>query len=362
MYKSPSHEEEVEVPKENDVWLNAEGFYTSQHVTKMSVMNTSCDDCWIQGTNYSYRLTKQTSAMEMYLLVTVLSFTIVTDIIGNGLVIFSVLRSKKLRNPGNVFVISLSVADLLAALYPYPAFLTAIVSDAWILGDMHCKLSGIVLSMGVIGSVYSITAIAVNRYCCICHSSRYDKLYSMKKTYCYFGILWLVTIIVLLPIIFVDALQYDPLIYSCTFIQSVNASCAMSVAFIHFIIPVSLVIFCYSSIWILLIQVKYRVRQESKQKLKPSEIRSFLTMFAVFVIFLICWGPFSVNSLILGFSPPGKAPEIPNSLYVLSYFIAYFNSCLSGIIYGIMNKNFRQEYKKIFTLLCVPVLKCKKTS
>ncbi|XP_043935153.1 melatonin receptor type 1C-like [Protopterus annectens] len=328
----------------------------------MSVMNMSCVDCWIQGTNHSDLLTKQTSTTEKCILFVVLSFTIVTDITGNGLVIFSVLRSKKLRNSGNVFVISLSIADLIVALYPYPVYLTAIINDAWILGDMHCKVSGIVVSIGVIGSVYSITAIAVNRYCYICHSSRYDKLYSMKNTFCYFVMLWILTIIVLLPIIFVDALQYDPRAYSCTFIQTVNAMCAMFVAIVHFIVPVSTVIFCYSSIWILLIRVKYRVRQDSKQKLKPSEVRSFLTMFAVFVIFIICWGPFSINSLIVGFSPPGRAPEVPSSLYVLNYFAVYFNSCLSGIIYGIMNKNFRQEYKRILMLLCFPLLKCRNTT
>ncbi|XP_043935151.1 melatonin receptor type 1C-like [Protopterus annectens] len=328
----------------------------------MSVMNMSCADCWIQGTNHSDLLARETSTTEKWILTIVMSFTIVADIIGNCLVIFSVLRSKKLRNPGNIFVISLSVADLIVAMHPYPVFLIAIINEAWILGDMHCKITGIVLSIGVIGSVYSITAIAVNRYCCICHSNRYDKLYSMKNSYFYFGIVWVLTVIVLLPNIFADALQYDSRIYSCTFIQSVNASCSLTVAVVHFIIPVSVIIFCYSSIWILLIRVKYRVRQDNKQKLKPSEIRSFMTMFAVFVIFIICWGPFSISSFIVGFSPPGNPPHIPTSLYVLSYFICYFNSCLSGIIYGIMNKNFRAEYKKILMLFCLPVLKCNKTS
>ncbi|XP_043935152.1 melatonin receptor type 1C-like [Protopterus annectens] len=322
----------------------------------------SCVDCWIQGTNHSGVLDGQTSAVDTSILISVLCFTIVMDIIGNTLVIFSILRSKKLRNPGNVFVISLSIADLIVALYPYPVFLISIINDAWIFGEMHCKVTGVILSIGVIGSVYSITAIAVNRYCCICHSNRYDKLYSMKNSYFYFGIVWVLTVIVLLPNIFADALQYDSRIYSCTFIESVNAACSMTVAVVHFIIPVSIIIFCYSSIWVLLIQVKYRIRQDTKKKLKPSELRSFLTMFTVFVIFIICWGPFSVSSFIVGFSPPERAPKIPNSLYVLSYFIAYFNSCLSGFIYGVMNKNFRQEYKKICMLLCAPVLKCRKTS
>ena len=50
--------------------------------------------------------------------------------------------------------------------------------------------------------------------------------------------------------------------------------------------------------------------------------------------------------------PASMAPRIPEWLFVASYYMAYFNSCLNAIIYGLLNQNFRQEYRKIIVSLC----------
>lgn len=52
---------------------------------------------------------------------------------------------------GNIFVVSLSAANIVVALY-------------WL--DAGCSAVG----LGVIGSVFNITAIAINRYCYICYT------------------------------------------------------------------------------------------------------------------------------------------------------------------------------------------------
>ena len=84
-----------------------------------------------------------------------------------------------------MFVVSLAVADLLVAVYPYPLALASIVNNGWSLSSLHCQLSGFLMGLSVIGSVFNITGIAINRYCCICHSLRYDKLYSGTNSLCY---------------------------------------------------------------------------------------------------------------------------------------------------------------------------------
>ncbi|XP_043935207.1 melatonin receptor type 1C-like [Protopterus annectens] len=285
-------------------------------------------------------------------LATVVIFTIVMDVIGNVLVVLSVLRNKKLRNTGNIFVVSLSVVDLIVAFYPYPLILIAILNDGWIMGDVHCFVSGLVLSLSVIGSVFHITAIAINRYFCICHSQLYDKLYSMKNTYYYVAALWVLTVAAYLPLYFFHSLQYDPRLFSCTFIWSVSSSSTITVEVAHFLVPISVVIFCYARIWILVIQVKYKVRQDSKQKLKPNEVRQFIVMFVVFVLFASCWGPFSILGLAVGFNPTQMAPKIPDWLLIFCHFLAYFNSCLNGLVYGVLNRNFQREYKQIILMLC----------
>ncbi|XP_043935189.1 melatonin receptor type 1C-like [Protopterus annectens] len=323
----------------------------------MHNINVTCVDCSLPGANFSDFPAYVISKGLTVLLAGVMFFTTLMDIFGNMLLILSVLQNKKLQNAGNMFVISLSAADIIVAVYPYPLLIGAILQNQWTFGNIHCQISSLIHSLSFIGSVYNIMAIAINRWCCICHSIRYDNLYSMRNTYIHIFLTWAVSFILLLFMFLVGVSKYNPQIYSCMIIFAATVSLNISVPIIHFIIPVSVVIYCYVQIWILVIQVKYRVRQDSKQKLKPAEVRNFLTMFLVFVLFAVCWSPFSIPALIQGFSPPGKAPKFPDWLFVVGYFTACFNSCLNGMVYGVFNQNFRQEYKKILWSLCTFILR-----
>ncbi|KAM5185082.1 melatonin receptor type 1B [Callospermophilus lateralis] len=285
---------------------------------------------------------------------TVLIVTTAVDVVGNLLVILSVLRNRKLRNAGNLFLVSLALADLVVALYPYPLILMAIFYDGWALGEAHCKASAFVMGLSVIGSVFNITAIAINRYCYICHSIVYHRFCGHWHAPIYIVLVWLLTLIALVPNFFVGSLKYDSRIYSCTFIQTASAQYTAAVVVIHFLLPISVVAFCYLRIWVLVLQARRKVKSDSKLRLRPSDMRSFLTMFAVFVIFAVCWGPLNCIGLAVAINPEEVAPQVPEGLFVTSYFLAYFNSCLNAIIYGLLNQNFRREYKRIISALWNP--------
>ncbi|XP_070612722.1 melatonin receptor type 1A [Erythrolamprus reginae] len=285
-------------------------------------------------------------------LAVVLIFTIVVDLLGNLLVILSVYRNKKLRNAGNVFVVNLAIADLIVAIYPYPLILTSIFHNGWDLGYIHCQLSGFLMGLSVIGSIFNITGIAINRYCYICHSLKYNKLYSEKNSVCCVILIWTLTFVAIMPNFFVGSLQYDARIYSCTFSQSVSSTYTIAVVFFHFMLPITIVTFCYLRIWILVIQVRRRVKPDYKPKLKPHDFRNFITMFVVFVLFAVCWAPLNFIGLAVAVSPEMIISKIPDWLFVSSYYMAYFNSCLNAIIYGLLNQNFRREYKRILRTIC----------
>ncbi|KAM7000483.1 melatonin receptor type 1A-like [Tautogolabrus adspersus] len=283
-------------------------------------------------------------------LASVLITTIVVDVIGNMLVIVSVFRNRKLRKAGNAFVVSLALADLVVALYPYPLVLTAIFHDGWIAGYIHCQISGFLMGLSVIGSIFNITGIAINRYCYICHSLKYDKLFSNSNTMCYVVLVWALTIIAIVPNWFVESLQYDPRVYSCTFAQSVSSLYTITVVVVHFILPISIVTYCYLRIWILVIQVRRRVKPDSRPKIKPHDLRNFLTMFVVFVLFAVCWAPLNLIGLAVALDSR-LSRAIPEWLFTASYFMAYFNSCLNAVVYGVLNHNFRKEYKRIVLII-----------
>uniref|UniRef100_A0A8C9DSG3 Melatonin receptor 1B n=1 Tax=Prolemur simus TaxID=1328070 RepID=A0A8C9DSG3_PROSS len=285
---------------------------------------------------------------------TVLVVTTTVDIVGNVLVILSVFRNPKLRNAGNLLLVSLALADLVVALYPYPLILVAIFCDGWALEEVHCKASAFVMGLSVIGSVFNITAIAINRYCYICHSVAYHHIYRPWHTPLHICLVWLLTVVALLPNVFLGSLEYDPRIYSCTFIQTASAQYTAAMVAIHLFLPIAVVSFCYLRIWVLVLQARRKATSESRLCLRPSTLRSFLTMFVVFVIFAVCWAPLNCIGLAMAINPEEMAPQVPEGLFVTSYSLAYFNSCLNAIIYGLLNKNFRREYKRILLALWNP--------
>lgn len=188
---------------------------------------------------------------------------------------------------GNVFVVSLAFADLVVAFYPYPLVLYALFHDGWALGNTQCmvrapildgfgrltfqlepsdshlfmpffclfQVSGFLMGLSVIGSIFNITGIAVNRYCYICHSFSYSRLYSYRNTLLFVALIWVLTIVAIIPNFFVGSLRYDPRVYSCTFAQNVSSSYTVAVVVVHFLVPIAVVTFCYLRIWVLVIQV-----------------------------------------------------------------------------------------------------------
>uniref|UniRef100_A0A3Q2PTQ9 Melatonin receptor 1Bb n=1 Tax=Fundulus heteroclitus TaxID=8078 RepID=A0A3Q2PTQ9_FUNHE len=265
------------------------------------------------------------------------------------------------RQTGNVFVVSLAFADLVVAFYPYPLVLYALFHDGWALGNTQCMVSGFLMGLSVIGSIFNITGIAVNRYCYICHSFSYSRLYSYRNTLLFVALIWALTVVAIVPNFFVGSLRYDPRVYSCTFAQNVSSSYTVAVVVVHFLVPIAVVTFCYLRIWVLVIQVRRKVKTEDSPRLRPSDLRNFITMFVVFVLFAICWAPLNLIGLAVAIDPTRVGPLIPEWLFVVSYFMAYFNSCLNAIIYGLLNRNFRNEYKPTLikmNIVCVCVCVC----
>lgn len=182
---------------------------------------------------------------------------------------------------------SLAFADLVVAFYPYPLVLYALFHDGWALGNTQCmvrphqllyvsvcylynisntlwckhslffslQVSGFLMGLSVIGSIFNITGIAVNRYCYICHSFSYSRLYSYRNTLLFVALIWLLTVVAIIPNFFVGSLRYDPRVYSCTFAQNVSSSYTVAVVVVHFLVPIAVVTFCYLRIWVLVIQV-----------------------------------------------------------------------------------------------------------
>ena len=143
---------------------------------------------------------------------------------GNALVILSVLLSRKLRSPTNVFVVNLSVADLLTCL-ALPWNLVALLSfDGWPIADWVCSVAAAILYIPVYCSVCTLASIGVNRLIIITRPVHiYRKIFCTKVLCVWIILLWLWPfVITVLPPLTANfgALGYNERFHSCSSMSS----------------------------------------------------------------------------------------------------------------------------------------------
>ena len=105
-----------------------------------------------------------TDETELVLLITLYSLVIFLVVVGNLGMVAVILRNKKLRkNPSNNYLISLLVSRALIGGLVVPARITGLF-DARYLGSVLCKLCHFCGAGSAASSVFTIVAIAVNKY------------------------------------------------------------------------------------------------------------------------------------------------------------------------------------------------------
>lgn len=158
---------------------------------------------------------------QRLLIAIVLVAVFLSGVFGNGLVVLSVLVSRRLRNVTNIFVVNLAVADLLACLF-LPATIIALTSpNHWPFdSQLFCTSAAIVIYVTIGVSLYTLASIAVNRCVLITQSvETYQKIYGRLSVVIGITIfLWAFpATLVLVPYVMdMNELGYNEKYHSCT--------------------------------------------------------------------------------------------------------------------------------------------------
>ena len=91
-------------------------------------------------------------------------------------------------------------------------------------------------------------------------------------------------------------------------------------------------------------------RENNLQQLRANVEEAIVTktLVAVLVGLVCCWLPISVMDNI---DPAHGEHTMPRQVSLAYVFLCYLSSPINPIIYGAMNKYFRQEYKNIFPII-----------
>uniref|UniRef100_A0A182KAF9 G-protein coupled receptors family 1 profile domain-containing protein n=1 Tax=Anopheles christyi TaxID=43041 RepID=A0A182KAF9_9DIPT len=200
-------------------------------------------------TNGTIGCSRTCLSWKKLVLVALFCLLIVITVVGNTLVILSVLTTRRLRTVTNCFVMSLAVADWLVGIFVMPPAVIVFVVESWQLGWILCDIW---ISLDVLlctASILSLCAISVDRYLAVTRPLTYSKRRRSKRlALLMIFVVWLVALAITCPPIlgWYDQDRRTLQSYECHYNQ--NKGYVVFSAMGSFFIPMTVMLYVYSKI------------------------------------------------------------------------------------------------------------------
>ncbi|XP_048190415.1 C-C chemokine receptor type 2 [Perognathus longimembris pacificus] len=267
----------------------------------------------------------------------------VCGVLGNTLVVLTLIHCKKLRSMTDIYLLNLAVSDLLFLLtLPFWAHYAA--AGEWIFGDVLCKLLTGVYYSGYFGGVFFIVLLTVDRYLAIVHA-----VFALKARTVTFGLVtgaiaWVVALLASLPGIGFTRLQEEDAHDSCGpyFPLAWRPFHTIMRNILSLVLPLLVMVICYSGI----LHTLLRCRNEKKRH------RAVRLIFVIMVVYFLFWAPYNIVLFLttfqefFGLSECKKASHLDQAMQVTET-LGMTHCCINPIIYAFVGEKFRR-YLAIF--------------
>uniref|UniRef100_A0A3B4GTJ3 Muscarinic acetylcholine receptor n=1 Tax=Pundamilia nyererei TaxID=303518 RepID=A0A3B4GTJ3_9CICH len=142
-----------------------------------------------------------TSGSVNALLGVFLGFLSLLTIIMNMLVLYAVKKEKSLHTVGNLYIVSLSVADLIVGTTVMPLNLVYLLEDEWKLGRAVCQFWLIMDYVASTASIFSLFILCLDRYRSVRQPLKYLKYRTRGKASVMISGAWLLSMMWIIPIL-----------------------------------------------------------------------------------------------------------------------------------------------------------------
>ena len=283
---------------------------------------------------------------------------ILPTILGNSLILISLIRYKSLRKTKAFILIgNLAVSDLLVGLVVIPMDIYLLLTDYLSNNRTYCLYYYCLIYTLITASVLNLFLLSVERFHAIIRPFQHNLRFTARRVYLIICITWLLVILFgSLPLLGWKTDVSDEKIICRSTVLFTKAYRIIANAIIVTALTISFAFF------IVVIKIALNKTKETELKLADltdlgsneingrttlrRDIRHTRLMVLVSGLFIICWGPYCIISLV------------PNVSDVVSFVrnwlssLGLINSCLNWVVYGARNKRFRAAFKSILTCSC----------
>ncbi|EEB11235.1 class A rhodopsin-like G-protein coupled receptor GPRsms, putative, partial [Pediculus humanus corporis] len=292
----------------------------------------------------------------------------VVGLLGNTLVIYVVLRFSKMQTVTNIYIVNLALADE-CYLIGIPFLVATSILKSWKFGGYMCRLYMTTIGINQFTSSTFITIMSADRYIAICHPISSPKLRTPFISKIVAGAAWVISVIMILPIIlYSDAVKDGPTdsnYYSCNIIWPTNNSSDVQgtkqlntftiyTFVLTFAIPLTLIFICY----VLVVRKLQTVGPKNKSKEKKRSHRKVTKLIlTVITVYVFCWLPYWIAQIVLIFQSTNDKEKVITcpkqqgvSLFLLCHLIANLlsnaNSAMNPVLYAFLSDNFKKSFLK----------------
>ncbi|XP_060928143.1 adrenoceptor alpha 1Aa [Limanda limanda] len=307
----------------------------------------------------------------------ILGVFIVFGIVGNILVILSVVCHRHLRTVTHYFIVNLAVADLLLSSTVLPFSALFEILDRWVFGRVFCNVWAAVDVLCCTASIMSLCVISVDRYIGVSYPLRYPAIMTKRRALLAVMLLWMLSIIISIGPLFgwKEPAPEDESVCKIT----EEPAYAIFSAVGSFYLPLTIILAMYCQVYVVARRESQGLREGHKTEKSHSERvilrihrgnatvtedealrnrthfalrllkfsrekKAAKTLGIVVGCFVLCWLPFFLVLPIASIFPAYRPSD---TVFKITFWLGYFNSCINPIIYPCSN----QEYKKAFQSL-----------
>ncbi|XP_064631669.1 G-protein coupled receptor 83-like [Lineus longissimus] len=298
-----------------------------------------------------FRRMQQKNVWTNVALAIVFSAIVLVSIFGNMMVVYVIVRNRRMHTVTNVFVTNLAVADLLITFLNIPFNIGRYILDDWPFGDEMCHVINFVQTVSVYAFTFTLTSIALDRQQVIMYPL--SPRISTRLAFIIIGAIWLTASLLSVPFGMWYGLETMNLYFKqslrCTKIfpsKDIERYIYLVTAITQYCIPLSVITVAYGRIaqrlWV---RVQLGdVTEEQQLSHMRSKKKTIKMLIAVVLVFAISWLPLNIYYLVIQF-PPSSSHNIMHSgkAVFTCYWIAMSSVSVNPFIYCWFNEAFRVE-------------------
>ncbi|KAJ8414723.1 hypothetical protein AAFF_G00022460 [Aldrovandia affinis] len=280
----------------------------------------------------------------------------VLAVLGNVLVCWAVYLNSNLQSITNFFVVSLAVADIAVGVLAIPFAIT--ISTGFCAQFYGCLFIACFVLVLTQSSIFSLLAIAVDRYIAIKIPLRYNSLVTGQRAKGIIAICWVLSVVIGLT----------PMLGWNKYTEPANSTCPIGMMeclfeevvvmdymvyfnfFACVLVPLVLMLGIYLRIFMAarhqlkLIELK-AVHGERSRSTLQKEVHAAKSLAIIVGLFAICWLPLHIINCFTLFCPRCARPSV--WIMYLAIILSHANSVVNPFIYAYRIREFRHTFRKI---------------